>query len=276
MAWRLGRKTMLGNLRLILRVFVLVILLIPVLILHGIWGVFHIPSPWPRTFLFATARVCGVLVSTKGKRVSSDVFYVANHTGWIDIPIMAGVTGTAFVAQALIANWPIIGWLAKRNYTVFVSRTDRLGIENQIQTLRDAIAERTPITIFPEGTTTDGRSLLPFKPGLFEVMVPPPKEMQVQPVALHFDDVGVDLAWVCHETAGQNALRVFRNGRRMRVCVEFLQPFNPVTEGARKAISARSRSAIADALELRLGRKLNPAQRFLPPYADSPADNAHG
>jgi len=254
------------------RVILLLIVLAPVLVLHGIWGVCHSPSPWPRVFLYVTARICGVLVSTTGARVKSDVFYVSNHTGWIDIPIIAGMTGTAFVAQDKIADWPVIGWLAKRNYTVFVSRTDRLGIEAQIETLRAAIAERTPITIFPEGTTTDGRSLLPFKPSLFAVMVPPPKPMLVQPVVLHFDAVGVDLAWVCEETAGQNALRVFRNGRMMRVHVEFLSPFDPGDHPNRKAIAAQARAQIATALEARLGKKLNPHQRFLPPYSPAPAE----
>lgn len=245
---------------------VLALLILPCVMLHGLWGVFRIPSPWPRAFLFATARVCGVIVRTSGKRVKSDVFYVANHMGWVDIPIIAGVTGCAFVAQDQIASWPIIGWLARRNYTVFVSRTDRLGVGGQIDILRAAIGERTPITIFPEGTTTDGRSLLPFKPSLFAVMAPPPKPMQVQPIALYFDKVGVDLAWVCEETAPQNALRVFRNRRPMRVEVAFLEPFSPTDCADRKDIAARARAQIAAALEARMHRPLEPYQGFLPPY----------
>jgi len=189
-----------------------------------------------------------VVVKTTGKRLKSDVFYVSNHVGWIDIPIIAGVTGTAFVAQEPIADWPVIGWLAKRNYTVFVSRTDRLGIGGQIETLRAAIAERTPITIFPEGTTTDGRSLLPFKPGLFAVMVPPPKPMMVQPVALCFDDVGQELAWIGVERAPDNALRIFRNGRMMHVTAHFLEPFSPDDFPNRKAIAAEARARIAAVL----------------------------
>jgi len=261
-----------GNIRLAIRVALLVMFLVPALLMHALWGVFRIPSPWPRFFLFVTARLMGIIVKTYGKRVPSDVFFVANHMGWIDIPIIAGVTGCAFVAQDAIAKWPIIGWLARRNYTVFVSRTDRLGIGGQIETLRAAIAERTPITIFPEGTTTDGRSLLPFKPGLFAVMVPPPKPMMVQPVALHFDAVGVDLAWVCHETAPENGLRVFRNARRVRVGVHFLEPFDPGEQPDRKSISARARNAIAERLESCIGKPLNSFQRFVPPYIAEPVE----
>lgn len=268
------KANLVGNVRLGVRVGLIALLLLPALVMHALWGVLRIPSPWPRFFLFATAHICGIMVKTSGKRVRSDVFYVSNHVGWFDIPIIAGTTGCAFVAQEPIRDWPVIGWLARRNYTVFVSRTDRLGIGGQIETLRWALAERTPVTIFPEGTTTDGRSLLPFKPGLFEVVVPPPKPMQVQPVALHFNDVGSKLAWVCHETAPENALRVFRNSRLIQVEVEFLEPFTPESVGDRKAISARARSQIATALETRLGRPLNSNKRFIPPYPDPVADEA--
>ncbi|MBU6207862.1 MAG: 1-acyl-sn-glycerol-3-phosphate acyltransferase [Alphaproteobacteria bacterium] len=204
-------------------------------------------------------------VHTQGHRIRKDVFYVANHIGWIDITILAGATGCAFVAQDKIAQWPLIGWLARRNFTVFVSRTDRLGVGGQIETLRAAITERTPIAIFPEGTTTNGRSLIPFKPSLFAVMVPPPKPMLVQPIALHFDDVASDLAWIREETAQQNALRVLRNGRRQHVLVDFLTPFDPAGCTSRKEIALTAQEGIAAALRDKYGLTL-PYAYFLPPY----------
>jgi hypothetical protein len=77
---------------------------------------------------------------------------------------------------------------------------------------------------------------------------------------------------VCEETAAQNALRIFRNGRLIRVCVEFLTPLDPLALGDRKAISAHARSAIVEALEARIGKKLNPHRRFLPPYGPPESD----
>ncbi|MFX7942112.1 1-acyl-sn-glycerol-3-phosphate acyltransferase, partial [Acinetobacter baumannii] len=77
---------------------------------------------------------------------------------------------------------PVIGWLARQNRTVFVSRADRMGVAEQINQLREALAEAWAITIFPEGTTTDGQSLLPFKPSLLAVLDPPPPGIMVQPV----------------------------------------------------------------------------------------------
>ena len=213
----------------------------------------RLTSPWPRIFLGCVAYICGVRVKSGGRALKRDVFFVANHIGWIDIPIVAGVTGTAFVAQDGIASWPVIGWLASLNKTIFVSRTDRLGIEGQIAMIRNALMQRRPITIFPEGTTTDGRSLLPFKPSLFAAVAPVSKDMpshaiMVQPIALDFDAVGQALAWVGEESAPANALRILRNKGVMRVVVVFLAPFDPTEHANRKAIAAEARVRIAASL----------------------------
>jgi len=89
-----------------------------------------------------------------------DVFYVSNHLSWIDILALGGASGTAFVAKAEIGTAPVVGWLAGLNRTVYVKRENRMGVAEQINELRDALAENWAITVFPEGTTTDGRSLL--------------------------------------------------------------------------------------------------------------------
>ncbi len=242
-----------GTLRLIARMLWLCGALALCLPLHGLWRALGRPSPWARQFLWHAARACGVKVSIIGTPLPGDVFYVANHLSWIDIPILGGITGTAFVSQDKIRDWPIVGWLAQLNHTVFVSRTDRMAVDAQIAELRAALAERQPVTIFPEGTTTDGRSLLPFKPPLFQVLLPPPRALKIQPVVLDFDDAGKSLAWVGEETAPANAWRVFRRKGSFQVRAHFLAPFDPGDHPHRKAISAESRRRIAEALSATLG-----------------------
>ncbi|OYU14802.1 MAG: 1-acyl-sn-glycerol-3-phosphate acyltransferase [Alphaproteobacteria bacterium PA4] len=208
---------------------------------------------WAQRFLGIAARICGARVSHSGPMLGRDVFFVANHLSWIDICIFGGVTGTAFVAQDKIRDWPVIGRLAQLNRTVFVSREARLMVSQQIIELREALAAHQPVTLFPEGTTTDGRSLLPFKPPLFAVLLPPPRALRIQPVCLHFDDAGKDLAWIGVETAPENAWRVFTRPGSFRVHVEFLDPFDPGDHPDRKAISAESRRRITAALARELG-----------------------
>lgn len=247
------RADPLGSLRFAARVAWLLAALIACLPLHGLWRLARQPSPWPRLFLAKAARACGARVSMTGTPEGRDVFYVANHLSWIDIPIMGGVTEMSFVAQAPLADWPVIGWLAKLNHTVFVSRTDRMTVTSQVNQLRAAIALHRPVAIFPEGTTTDGRSLLPFKPSLFEVMLVPPRPLLVQPVCLDFHPVGPDIAWIGEEAGDVNAIRVLRRRGSFEVRVHFLEPFDPGLHPTRKTIAAEARARIAAALASSLG-----------------------
>ncbi|GGI84901.1 1-acyl-sn-glycerol-3-phosphate acyltransferase [Polymorphobacter multimanifer] len=235
----------LASLRLALRVAALLVAL--AITLPGHW-LAKPPSPWPRRFLAATSRILGVRITSQGRPLLHDVFHVANHIGWIDIPILASLTGTAFVAQDKIRDWPIVGWLARLHNTVFVSRTDRRSVGTQAEELRAALAERQPVAIFPEGTTTDGRSLLPFKPALFAVLMPPPRRIVIQPVAICLDDPGRDLAWIGEETAPENAWRAFTRPRPIHCHLRLLEPFDPGDHPDRKTIAAQARTRIAAAL----------------------------
>jgi len=166
---------------------------------------------------------------------------------------LGGVTGTAFVAQDRIADWPVFGWLARLNHTVFVSRTDKMQVGEQIAQVRKVVATQRMLALFPEGTTTDGRSLLPFKTALFAVLVPPPVDVKIQTVLIDFDDDGRELAWIGVETAPQNAWRVLTRKGTITCRVHFHPPFDPGEHPNRKAVSAECRRRIATALSASLG-----------------------
>ena len=168
--------------------------------LHLIWLLLKLPSPWAMLFLHICARALGARVTVYGKPLRRDVFFVANHISWHDIPILAGITGSAFVAQDGVRDWPVVGWLAKLNRTIFISRSEKQNVAQQVAELREAIAENWSVTLFPEGTTSDGRGLLPFKQSLFGTLAPPPKPMMIQPVYLDFGIDGPDIAWLGEET----------------------------------------------------------------------------
>jgi 1-acyl-sn-glycerol-3-phosphate acyltransferase len=247
-------KNPFGVIRLVLRASAIVITLAACL--PGQWlspWLNKGPSPWPRRFLAAVTRILGIEITTEGEPRRHDVFFVANHVGWIDIAILAGRTGTAFVSQDKIKSWPLVGWLAKLNNTVFVSRTERHMVGRQIGELRDALAAHQPVAIFPEGTTTDGRTLLPFKPSLFAVLMPPPRRLLIQPVALCFDAHGHHLAWIGEESAPANAWRIFSSARKIGCHLRFLPPFDPGEHPDRKQIAGEARRRIADALQVHYG-----------------------
>jgi lyso-ornithine lipid O-acyltransferase len=221
--------------------------------LHLAWHILKMPSPWAMLFLRIATRALGARVKIYGAPLRKDVFFVANHLSWHDIPIIAGITGTSFVAQDGVRDWPIIGWLAKLNRTIFVSRTDKQNVSGQVAELRQAIAENWSVTLFPEGTTSDGRGLLPFKRSLFETLAPPPKPMMIQPVLLDFGHAGPDIAWLGEETGWESAWRAFTRPGSYDVGVHFLDAFDPAALADRKEICAAARSRLSVALSHTLG-----------------------
>ena len=230
--------------RLTLRLLALLLTLATLLPLHGLWRALGLPSPWPRRFLGAFGRIAGARARVTGTPLARDVVFLSNHLSWIDIPVLAGVTGTAFVAKAELDDLPVIGWLCRLNATLFVRRGDRMGIGEQVRSIADALATGRPVTLFPEGTTGDGVALLPFKSTLLAVLEPPPAKLMVQPVRIDYGPATPELAWVGDETGQHHAARVFRRAGAFTVNLHFLEPFAPADHPGRKAIAAEARRRI--------------------------------
>ena len=239
----------LGQFLFVVRLLVIIISLTAAVILHTIWRLFRQTSPWPRLFLLSVSWTSGIATATTGSRIRRNVFYASNHHSWIDIPVISGVTGCTFVANDGIESWPLIGWLCNINHTIFVSRENRLSVGDQIDELRAAMTGDQPVTIFPEGTTSDGSGLLPFKASLFAALVPPPPSMMVQPVFLTYGRHTSRVAWVGDEKVTENFWRLLSYWKPITATLNFLEPFDPALFPDRKAISAEVRSRIGLAME---------------------------
>ena len=252
------RLTLAERFRLARRVALLLLAVLSHVPMHYLWRLLRLPSPWPRWFLGTAARIAGARVVKVGTPLKRDVFYTSNHLSWIDILALGGASGTAFVAKAEIGTAPVVGWLAGLNRTVYVKRENRLGVADQINQLRDALADNWAITIFPEGTTTDGQSLLPFKTPMLRVLEPPPPGVMVQPVMLDYGAVAEEIGWIGQESGLNNARRMLARKGSFALRVHFLEPFLPADFPGRKAIAAESRRRIETALIAALGHPLRP------------------
>ncbi|MCW3847988.1 1-acyl-sn-glycerol-3-phosphate acyltransferase [Sphingomonas sp. LB-2] len=259
--------TPIGWTRLWLRVAAMVVVIILMVPFHYLFRLFRLPSPWPKWFLGCVAWIVGARIKRIGVPLKRDVFYIANHLSWIDILALGGTSGTAFVAKAEIQTSPLVGWLAGLNRTVYVKRENRLGVADQINQLRDALAENWAITVFPEGTTTDGQSLLPFKTPMLRVLEPPPPGVLVQPVLLDYGRVAEEIGWIGEESGVNNAKRMLSRRGAFRLRVTFLDPFHPRDFPGRKAIAAESRRRIEEALIKALGKPLRPFAHDVAPVA---------
>jgi len=182
-----------------------------------------------------------------------------------------------YTALVVGAKVPGIGWLCSLNRTVFVKRENRMGVAEQINALKEALQDNWSVTVFPEGTVTDGQSLLPFKSSMLSVLEPPPPGVLVQPVVMEYGAAAEEISWIGDESGLHNAMRVMARRGTFRLKIHFLDPFSPETHRGRKAIAAQARTQIVERLEEVLGKPLRDYQhtvdaiRYRPPPA---ADNS--
>ncbi|MBA4009288.1 MAG: 1-acyl-sn-glycerol-3-phosphate acyltransferase [Erythrobacter sp.] len=257
--------SLVGWVRIGLRSLGLIGLLLVFVPLHYLFRLVSYGSPFPMLFLRCAARVCGARVKVVGTHLKRDVFFVANHISWVDILALAGASGTAFVAKAELATAPVVGWLARLNRTVFVKREHRMGVAEQINALKEALVDNWSVTVFPEGTTTDGQSLLPFKTSMLSVLEPPPPGVLVQPVILDYGAVAEWIGWIGEEGGLNNAKRVLSRKGSFPVGLHYLEPFSPEDFKGRKAIGQESRRRIEEALIEIRGHPLRPFAHSVAP-----------
>lgn len=222
--------------------------------LHLIWRAVGVSSPWPRRFLGWTGWLSGMRVAVQGTPLRDRVFIVANHLSWLDIFVLAGVTGCAFVARDDLRHSRVIGWLAAQNNTILVERSARGTVAVQVAAIREAMAGEQPVALFPEGTTGDGRALLPFKPSLLAVLLPPQPGLRVQPVLIDYGAAQAEIAWTGNEGGLANVRRVLGRRRATRVTLHFLDPIDPAAIPDRKVLSAALYGQLSDRLEALRGK----------------------
>jgi lyso-ornithine lipid O-acyltransferase len=237
-----------ARLRIIVRVAAMILLLLICVPLYYLWPLLGLANPWPRRFLGGIARIAGVRVRTEGTRASGGEFLLVNHVSWIDIPAISAASGTRFVAHDGLASMPLLRWLCAMNGTVFVARYQRASIRSQIEQVRAALQGKGALTIFPEGTTSDGTGLLRFKSSLLSALDPVPQGVAVQPVLLDYGPEAADVAWIGEEHGLDNFKRILARAKPVEITVRFLPPLQGAALANRKTIAAAAREAILAAL----------------------------
>ena len=237
-----------GWLRIGLRIPAMLLLLLTCIPLYYIHRLLRLHNPWPRVFLGGVAWIAGVAVAYKGEKVHRGAFLLVNHVSWIDIPALAGATGTAFVGHDGLASMPLLKTLCEMNDTVFIARHDRTSVAAQAAAVRTALSDTGALAIFPEGTTSDGTGLLPFKSSLIAALEPIPEGIAVQPVLLDYGPEAERIAWIGEEHGLDNFLRILARSRPVRLTVHFLEPLSGAALENRKTIAAAAREALLRAL----------------------------
>jgi 1-acyl-sn-glycerol-3-phosphate acyltransferase len=100
------------------------------------------------------------------------VLVVANHTSWLDIPVLSAVAPLSFVAKSEVRTWPFVSALARLQRTVFVDRKRRQTVGETANEIMSRLAAGDTVVLFAEGTSSDGNRVLPFKTSLFAAVKP--------------------------------------------------------------------------------------------------------
>jgi 1-acyl-sn-glycerol-3-phosphate acyltransferase len=111
---------------------------------------------------------------------------VANHISWLDILVLHAAGFCRFVAKSDVGRWPVIGTLATGAGTLYIERASRRDALRVVHHMRDALQRGEVVAVFPEGTTSDGLTLLPFHANLIQAAIS--ADAPMQPVALSFMD----------------------------------------------------------------------------------------
>jgi 1-acyl-sn-glycerol-3-phosphate acyltransferase len=119
---------------------------------------------WART-LSAFFRM---RIEVRGQAPAAPFFLVCNHLSYIDIIALSTQLDCVFIAKSDIADWPLVGTLAKSVGTIFINRDSFQDIPRVITLIEEAMSEGHGVVLFPEGTSTSGESILPFSPALLE------------------------------------------------------------------------------------------------------------
>ena len=227
--------------------------------LAGLIGLFliHVPphllskwllgrSGWPPRFLRHAGLIAGVRPRIEGKPLEPHSFVIANHTSWLDILLLGGWCGTAFISKAELKTTPLLGWIADQNRTLYIDRAARRDSHGQVRQITEALEHHQPLAVFPEGTTGDGRHLLPFRTTLLEAVAPPPKGVSVRPAAIDYGDHADMVGWHSGERGMANFRRVLGHRGTMPVTIRLLDPL-PADQD-RKTLAPHARLSIAASL----------------------------
>ncbi|MEK9874048.1 MAG: lysophospholipid acyltransferase family protein, partial [Betaproteobacteria bacterium] len=119
-------------------------------------------------FYRGALRILGVRI-----RVFNDfsprrpVFVVANHVSYLDVFVLGSLIPAVFVSKQEVRDWPVVGWVAWLQRTIFITRRPARAVD-ELAPLGEALENGFNVIMFPEGTSTNGTSVLPFKSALFE------------------------------------------------------------------------------------------------------------
>ncbi|MEL6619046.1 MAG: lysophospholipid acyltransferase family protein [Pseudomonadota bacterium] len=215
---------------------------------------FGLHRPWTPWITQAVCKLSlfwlGLAFCRSGRPMQGRGAIVANHSSWLDIFVLNASDRIYFVSKSEVAGWTGIGTLARATGTLFIARDPRQA-KVQTQLFEERLMAGQRLLFFPEGTSTDGLRVLPFKTTLFAPFFAAGlhEELQLQPVTVNYHaPVGApDLrtyGWWGDMSFGAHLLATLALRRQGRVEVVYHPPLRAAEFGSRKVLAARAEAAV--------------------------------
>lgn len=199
-----------------------------------------------RAWSLRVLRACGVALEVDGAIAEGSCLLAINHVSWLDIMALNAAEPTRFVAKSDVDRWPVLGGLARDAGTLFIERERPRDAMRVMHDMARCLRDGERVSVFPEGTTSDGSTILPLHANLFQAAVS--AAAPVQPVLLRYLDASdrpnTAPAYIGDDTL-LGTLRRIAATRGLRVRVSYL----PVRHGdERRALAAEVQDALTEAL----------------------------
>ncbi|MEI6558564.1 MAG: lysophospholipid acyltransferase family protein [Rhodospirillaceae bacterium] len=221
----------------------------------------------PMIFHRVCLRIFDIQVTVVGQVApEKPTLFVSNHVSYLDIEVLGSLIQGSFVAKSEVEGWPLFGWLARLQETVFINRKNKREAARQGETLIGRLIDGDNLILFPEGTSSDGNRVLPFKTALFAVAAQriDDRPLTIQPVSL--TPVALDgiplgrllrplYAWYGDMSLGPHLWQFAKLGG-ITVVVEFHPPVTVELAGSRKALAEQCWQAVHHGVARAVGGRM--------------------
>ncbi|MFM9834794.1 MAG: lysophospholipid acyltransferase family protein [Methylophilaceae bacterium] len=176
--------------------------------------------------------------------------FVANHISWVDIHAINSVIPLRFIAKSEVSSWPVFGYLVRKSGTLFIDRSKRKDAARIVVLAKQSLQNGDNVGFFPEGTTSEGVSILPFKSSIVQAAID--AEATICPIALRYPQpdksANTQMAYAGETTMGESMLNILKQKNPV-VELHFLAPM-PALHANRHGLTEAAFIAISKQLNL--------------------------
>jgi len=212
-------------------------------------------------------RIIGMRIIQYGQPLQTHALLVCNHISFLDIVTISSVLPARFLSKHSVRYWPFIGYLSAISGSLFIERGKRRQLQRSLEALRQALSLARPVLVFPEGTTSVGKEVLPFHSGLFQAAID--SQVPVQALTLHYrhnERVDRLAAYIENDNFLLNLLRLMARAKT-EVHLSFTPPIDSHGH-TRRSLAAYCHARISQNLAYQLHHDSDPSE----PNAATPFD----